>query len=435
MSVIEPLSRPRLEAPASHVDVAIVGAGGAGIAAARRCLALGLRVAVLEARDRVGGRAVTASFGGHPVDLGAHWLHAGRLNPLVRLGLGRGEPLRRAPRGSHIVVEGRFGDRQDSDGHARAFDRADRAIASASSRPADTSLAAAMPPLGRWGGPVAATFALVSGRPLAEVSAKDFPSEEFGDNWFVRGGYGSYLARLASGLPIALRCPVHRIDWSGQGVRLDTAQGPVTAGAAIVTAPMGVLAAGAIRFAPELPAALGEAIASFLPATYEHVVLNWPGAPFRRPDRLAKLVSRRGSHGMMTRIDDAPFHYLELDHAAVRAQAGRGPQALGRLGRDVLARHFGARAIHDLRVLAATDWVGDPWSRGAWAVAAPGHHRDRDQLARPVGERIWFAGEANMRAMWGTVGGAWDSGEAAAEAAVARLRRSAASMAEVLREQ
>src|SRR5215207_11068200 len=90
-------SSSALRPPPETVDVAVVGAGAAGVAAARRLLATGLKVVVLEARSRIGGRAVTILMKGHPVDLGAHWLHAGPINPLVRLGQERGEPLRRAP--------------------------------------------------------------------------------------------------------------------------------------------------------------------------------------------------------------------------------------------------------------------------------------------------------------------------------------------------
>ena len=420
--MIIPADQPALVAPSSDVDVAIVGSGAAGIAAARRCLARGLTVAVLEARDRVGGRTVTARFAGHPIDLGAHWLHAGALNPLVRLGLARGEPLRRAPRGGHVVMRGRFGGKADQHANGRAFEQLDRSVAMAARQPDDRSIAAAMPPLGRWRKPVEATFALISGRPLGDVSAQDFPSDEFADNYFIRGGYGSYLARLATGLPVALRTPVELIDWSGSGLRLEGARGIVTARAAIVTAPVPVLAAGGLRFTPDLPADTASAIAGFLPGTYEHVVLNWPRSPFREPDRLAKLTGSRLNLGMLTRIDAAPFHYLELDHETVRPFVGRDRRALARLARTFLIDQFGRGATEGLRVMAVTDWMNDPHSLCAWAVVPPGRAMDRATLSRPVGDRIRFAGEANSRAMWGTTGGAWEEGERAADALADNLR-------------
>jgi monoamine oxidase len=405
--------------PSGEVDVLVVGAGAAGIAAARASLANGLSVAVVEARPRVGGRAVTVALGGHPVDLGAHWLHAGDLNPLVRLGRSRREPLRRAPGTGQVVVGGRVGTRQDRIEHGRAFDRADLAFSGAARGEHDASLAAVMPPLGRWRGAIEATMALISGRPLPEVSVKDFPSDEFGNNYFIRGGYGSYLARLASGLPIRLDCPVTALDWSGVGVSAETRRGKLRARAAVVTVPTPLLQAGAVRFTPALPAETAEAIAGFLPGAYEHVVLNWPASPFRGADRLTKILTARANRGLLTCIDGAPMHYLELDYATVAGAGGR--DRVARLARDFLIDSFGPAAIRPLRVLAVTDWLNDPWSLSAWAVVPPGRVAIRRELAQPVGDRIWFAGEAISQSLWGTVGGAWAEGERAVGEIAAKL--------------
>ncbi|MBN6819174.1 NAD(P)-binding protein, partial [Methylobacterium organophilum] len=111
-----------------HPEVLVIGAGAAGIGAARTLAARGVSVAVLEARDRVGGRALTVSLRGHALDLGAHWLHAGPINPLVALGRARGERLRRAAQESHVWVGGRPGRADDVRANGRAFDRADRAM-------------------------------------------------------------------------------------------------------------------------------------------------------------------------------------------------------------------------------------------------------------------------------------------------------------------
>ncbi|NNM73462.1 FAD-dependent oxidoreductase [Enterovirga sp. DB1703] len=420
-SVHRPISTPSLAEPEGEVDVAIVGAGAAGIAAARFCRAAGASTAVLEARDRVGGRAVTVRLGGHAVDLGAHWLHAGGLNPLVRLGRERGEAIRRAPGQGHVVLDGRFGTRADREAHGRGFEAADRAFAAAARRDGDVSLAQALPPLGRWRAPIAATMALISGRPLAEVSAQDFPSDEFGDNYFIRGGYGAFLARLAAGLPVRLGCPVTAIDWSGPGVRLSTPRGTVRARAAVVTVPMPLLAGGAIRFAPGLPPGMAEALSGFLPGAYEHVVLQWPDAPFRGADRLAKIVTVRRSLGLLTWIEGAPIHYLELDYATALAASGRDRAA--RLARDFLAGVLGTHAIRNMRVLAVTDWLSDPLSRSSWSVVPPGRVAIRTEAAKPVADRIWFAGEATSRSLWGTVGGAWEEGERAAREVLAIVGR------------
>ncbi|MBE7246903.1 MAG: FAD-dependent oxidoreductase, partial [Actinomycetospora chiangmaiensis] len=313
---LSPDYRPALASLPEAPDVVVIGAGAAGIAAARTLVAAGMSVAVLEARDRVGGRAWTVSLRGHPVDLGAHWLHAGPINPLVALGRKRGERLFRAPQDSHTWVARRPALPREARASARAFALADHAMTGSAGkegedRPAATALPAAPGP---WGRRVAQVHGLVSGRPLGEVSLQDFPSMEYGDNFFVAGGYGNYLARLARGLPIRLAAPVGRIDWSGQRVRITTETGDLfSARAAIVTVPMMVLREGP-AFSPPLPNAVRAAIDGFTTGIYEHAVLHWPSSPFRGRDRLVAIHGgRHAPPGLLTRIDGTPFHYYELD--------------------------------------------------------------------------------------------------------------------------
>jgi monoamine oxidase len=423
-AAMQPVTHPPLHRPADHVDVAIVGAGAAGIAAARRCLSRGLTVAVLEARDRVGGRAVTVPLKGHAVDLGAHWLHAGPINPLVRLGYARGEALRQAPVDGHLVLRGRLARRAQRTALHGAFELADRALTLAARASDDGAAAAALPLLGPWRERIATVHGLVSGRPLAQVSLHDFPSMEYADNRFIAGGFGAYVARLASGLPVALGTAVQGIDWSGPGVRLETATGTVRARAAVVTVPVMVLQADGIRFTPVLPDVTLAALSGFLSGTYEHVVLHWPGSPFSDRDRLATILGRRlNPPGLLTRIDGTPFHYLELDHPTAERLRPHGPDAARRYARAVLTEHFGARSLHGLSIPAVTSWKTDPHALGSWAVAPPGHAPAREHLRAAVGERLWFAGEALSREQWGTVGGAWEQGERAADAVAETLAR------------
>ena len=406
----------------SDPDVIVVGAGAAGIAAARRLTARGLRVAVLEARDRVGGRAVTTILKGHPVDLGAHWLHAGPINPLVALARHRGEPLRQAPVEGHVFVNGRLVSRRERAVFDRAFALADRALTAAARSGDDRAAADALPPMGPWGRRVAAVHGLVSGRPLDEVSLHDFPSLEYADNRFIAGGLGAYLARLARGLPIRTGTPVRSIDWSGAGVSVDSDAGTLRARAVVLTVPMAVLQHDGLRFSPGLPGRLRDAVDGFTQGLYEHVVLHWPRSPFRGADKLATLVGRHAQPpGLLTGIDGTSFHFFELDALAAQALDDRDPHAPARFARAVLAEHFGHRALADLTVPATTAWRRDPWARASWAVVPPGRFAIRDALKAPVGDRIWFAGEALSRAQWGTVGGAWEEATRAADDIAARV--------------
>lgn len=401
------------------IDVAIIGAGPAGIAAGRALIASGRSVMLVEARGRIGGRTLTLPFAGHPVDLGAHWLHAGPINPVVRLARGLGWRLTRAPQARHLFLEGRPARAAEDRAYEQAFARADGALTREAGGAGDVA-GEALPQLGPWRAPVAAITGLVCGRPLRDISHADFASAEYADNLFAPGGFGALVARLGRGLPVRLGAPVSAVDWGGRGVAVETPEGRITARACIVTIPPIVLQRGAVRFSPALPPAMGGAIARFRPAIYEHVLLRWPGAPFRGRDRIATLTGRRlPGVGMLTCLDGTALHYLELDQPMTEGLGARGE---AHLARDMLAGQFGHRAIHGLQVLHVTRWRTDPWSLSSWSCAPPGAAGIRDQLAEPVEGKLFFAGEATDHLQWGTVGGAWAQGERAAAQALEALR-------------
>ena len=165
------------------------------------------------------------------------------------------------------------------------------------------------------------------------------------------------------------------------------------------------------------------------------MILHWPDAPFRDRDRIAQLIGgglaradlgsgRLEPPGFLTRIDGAPFHYLELDQPHAAALDGRDADAPARLARAMLVAQFGTRAIANARVAAATAWRHDPWSRASWAVIPPGRAPARQALKAPAGNRVWFAGEALSREQWGTAGGAWEEGTRAADEIAAALGES-----------
>ncbi len=178
------------------------------------------------------------------------------VNPLVALGHARSEPLRRAAQDGHLWVGRRRGRASEQSAFSRAFDVADRAMTLAAGRAQDGPAVRAVPPsLGPWRERITLVHALVSGRPLTEVSLHDWPSLEYGDNFFISGGYGAYLARLATGLPIRLHAAISGIDTTGPRVAIRLEDGGTLATeAVIVTVPIPVLQRS-VRFDPPLPLA------------------------------------------------------------------------------------------------------------------------------------------------------------------------------------
>jgi monoamine oxidase len=90
---------------------------------------------------------------------------------------------------------------------------------------------------------------------------------------------------------------------------------------------------------------------------------------------------------------------------------------------DELGRQLGADVKKHLRPLACSAWHNDPFARGSYSYARPGHAEDRARLAAPVEDRVFFAGEACSPHDFSTAHGAYLSGRAAAEQAIAALKR------------
>jgi hypothetical protein len=410
------------------VDIAIIGAGSAGIAAARLCRrqAPQLTCRIYEARDRLGGRATTSSFFGQPIDLAAHWMHMEAANPLVTLAAELGIATIPAPTMRPTYVDGKKQDRAETAPFRQAWEQIAAKALSLARADADLSVADCLPAPGPWSDAIAFSHGLYCGRAVEEVSAFDYARVEESSNRFPRGGYGTVLAALTHGLAIRSGVAIDGIDWSGEQVRLVTGGSGISARATIVTVPVMVLQAGGVSFSPRLPSRHAKAIGAFLRGCYEHVIIRWPDSPFDDgPDQLTLFKgSRTRSISMLTRIEGSDFHYVEIGGPLLTEFQGSASQKKTfsvAFVQSELRRHFGSAACANIEIIHVTDWWNDPFSLGSWSVAPPGHALAREALQESVGGLIWFAGEACSPKQWGTAGGAWIEGERAALAVLEHL--------------
>ncbi len=410
-------------------DVLVIGAGAAGIAAARAVQAAGHSVLVLEARDRVGGRAVTDHRLGLPFDLGAAWLHNAEDNPLVPLARELGLDLADsdALRQERTLV----GDRPASTAELAAYDAAwaaFQAAVRAHSGGPDISVAQAVPQGGPWDATVAAWQGdIIAAAPLDRLSLADFAATALdGRNMMVEAGIGTLLALLAAGLPIRLSAAVERLRWGGTWAVAEGGFGTIRARSVIVTLPSSLIAAEALRFEPPLPTAVQQAAAD-LPLGQVAKV------GFRGADGLGLpafcSIDRQVAPGeALVAMSARPFgRDLLACHVggdAAAALEAAGDAALEDFMRAEVASRFGRQAARALAPKPiVTNWQRDPMARGVYSYARPGRAAARDLLAQPLaGGRLCLAGEACHARLAGTVGGAWKSGTVAAETALAALR-------------
>ena len=407
-------------ATSADCDVAIIGAGVAGLAAARHLMDKGVSVRVLEARNRIGGRAFTDHQSlGVPFDRGCTYLHGGASNPLADMARRSGieiKPLAAADK-SKIWV----GNRQASSAEYGEIDACEvaigRSLLAAGRKGTDQSARDAtghLPP-SKWSEMVESWFEL--GCDFSDASVLDWYNNESGPDFICPSGLGNLVAGFGAKVPVSLNSQVREIDWSGKALKISSANGTLTCSHCIVTVPVAVLAAGDIHFTPRLPAWKQQALDSMVAAAYVTIGIKFVDRHVLPVEQNAWFVPWRPNRGTLMYLNDAGGQ--GLCRAEAGGQAARDLVALGEKGAvdfaiSELVEALGSDVRRKFVNGVTTDWMSDPFSRGAWAWAAPGQSHLRKSLSRDIDGRLLFAGEACHASMFATCHGAMVSGRDAA---------------------
>ena len=389
---------------AADLDVAIVGAGVAGLSAAKTLMGKGKRVLVVEARNRIGGRTFTDTSLGFPFDMGAAGLVPG--SPLAReLGARAAPP----PLAGAILVNGKELSRDD-------YARYDKVSA---------ELAKKIEEVRKLLPGVDPRQVLVPKEALEQVAlAELLQRPPFQGEQDVPEGVGLLVARWAAHVPVKTSTRVVRLDSTGPLVRIVTPTGEIKARAAIVAVPVGVLAANAIGFAPPLKADKRAAIAALPMALYDKVAVGLSRHAIEAP--ADARVTALTAHGQVLRVVVQPGGrngaVVLAPGDEARQLEANGPSAAHAWALSALAEIFGKTLRTAFAGAVATRWGQDVYARGAWSVARPGQagERDRIVLSQPHDRRIFFAGEATDG---GDLAGAHSSGVRAATEALTLLGR------------
>ncbi|MCK1543045.1 FAD-dependent oxidoreductase [Bradyrhizobium sp. 160] len=409
----------------SSVDVAIIGAGAAGLGAAHALHGSGLSVIVLEARNRLGGRAWTVQASPDVTfDVGCGWLHSADKNSFVAIARQLGFEIN-----TDLPP---WGDRAYGDAFPEAeriafadaidefYERAWEAAESGEDAPASCYLE----PGNRWNPMIDAVSTYVNGCELDQVSILDM--ERYEDtyfNWRVRAGYGTLIAAYGVPCPVALNCNVTLVDHSGQRIRLQTSQGTMIVNKVIVTVPTNLIADEAIRFSPPLPAKLDAARGLPLGVNDKVTLALADAEAFPKDGNLrgATMRTAMGTYHIRPFGQPCIDGFFGGSFARQLEDAGEGAFAAHSI--DEIAGFLGNDIRRKLKPLRESRWAHDPFARGSYSHALPGHADDRAVLAAPVDGRLFFAGEATSPNFFSTAHGARDSGERAAREVLAALGR------------
>src|SRR2546423_1680784 len=241
-------------------DVVVIGAGAAGIAAARRVAEAHVPVVLLEARGRVGGRAWAYHAGDLALDLGCGWLHSADENELAAPAPKLGFPVDAyPPPWSRPAYEANFTAAAQKD-YWRTWERFYSCVDAAAKAGSDRPMSDCFEPGGRWNAMLGAMVTYINGAEAEKISLREYAFyHDSGVNKRVRRGYGALIEAYAAGLDVRLNCPVTLIDHSGARLRIVTPRGDISARAAIIAVPPGVMANESLRFSPALPDKLAAA--------------------------------------------------------------------------------------------------------------------------------------------------------------------------------
>jgi monoamine oxidase len=408
----------------NEFEVVVIGGGAAGVAAARRLHEAGVDALILEARERLGGRAWTImDSSGRPLDLGCGWLHSADRNPWREIAETRGMTIDRTPPPwTRPYAQTGFPKSEQTAFVEALMDFRHRCDEIGEAGP-DRAASTMLEPGGRWSPMINAVSTFYSGAELDRVSVQDLARyDDTGVNWRVVEGYGALVASHGAGLPTRLGCKAERIDHSGGRLRVETAEGAIIADAAIVTLPSALLADKADLFLPVLPEKV-EAAAGLPLGLADKLFLSLADADqFDRDSRC---------FGHTDRTETAAYHIRPFGRPmiegffggrlAVELEKG-GIAAFYDFALDELTGIFGAGFKRRVKPIEAHGWWSDPLARGSYSFALPGKADCRATLAAPVEDRLFFAGEACSREDFSTAHGAYRTGLAAADQAIAALR-------------
>jgi monoamine oxidase len=409
----------------TDADVLVVGAGAAGISAARRLHEASIRCLLVEARTRLGGRAWTVLDGmGFALDLGCGWFHSADRNPWVAIAQQQGATIDKTPPAwTRPAMEIGFPRAQQDDFRkalASFFSRLERAEELASDVPA----AALLEPGCRWNDLINAASTYINGAELERVSAKDFNRyADTGVNWRAIEGLGAVVTAYGANLPVMLDCPVARIDHRGKRLIVETTKGAIAADQVIVAVPSAILAAERLSFAPALPEKT-KAAAGLPLGLADKLFLSLDGAgEFEKDVRVFGRTDRTATAAYQFRPLARPQIEVYFGGGLAHELERSGEAAFFDFAVSELGALFGSTFARRLKPIHVHRWGLDPFSLGSYSFALPGASDCRVTLAEPVDNRLFFAGEACSVNDFSTAHGAWRTGVAAAEQVIAARNR------------
>jgi monoamine oxidase len=411
---------PGISFAQSNPDVVVIGAGAAGLSASAELMRRGISFVCIEGMNRIGGRCYTdMSTFGVPADHGAHWLHGHKQNEIAIFGKKHKDKFKiyKEPDRS-VVYDG--GNKVNENKLWKIYKKIEKIRETSSDKPFMDLIPEKIKKNDWFDTAHKASMA----RDFGEFSTYDDNNNWYDPGWdsgnaLCREGYGTLLAYYRKDVPVKLNTIVSEIKWGGQGVQVVTNKGTINAKACIVTVSAGVLKAEKIKFTPALPPRKYEALESVSMTVSNRVLMQLNKkflGKFKNDTNFYIKCNSNGakspetiSYGLL-KMSGTNVSLFGISGQFSKDLENEGSEAMIDFVLNKLKSAWGSKFYEKYGIKTiATGWANNPFTLGAYSGGVPGKSKKRRDIKLPVGDRIFFAGEATAGA-FSTVHGANRSG-------------------------
>ena len=416
----------------ANPDVVIIGAGIAGLEAAKTLHKKGVSFLIVEANNRIGGRIHTNNkIFGVPFDTHAHWMRASPDNPLISHGRSNGFDIYRDYGRQQYFVGNRQATTEEMTDLWKTDALFNKRIRSSALSGVTGSDDNARTALGEdffsqpWGYTVASEYGVWDmAQDSKDWSPKSWWNSLDAESWFCAEGYGSVAAHYGRAIPVSLATAAREIDWSGDHVVVTTSAGQIRARAAILTVSVGVLAAERIKFTPTLPVEKQEAINAI-----DMAVMNYIGLLFSEDvfgfgsdSYVYQQQTDETGVGYLTNTKNSNLTYGYVGGSQAKALERESMDTVIAYGLDGIKSMLGNDVENRFLKGFATACGKIPLFDGAYSAVRPGKSGARAILGRTLAKKLFFAGEATHGTQASTVNGGLESGRNSANQAAAYIK-------------
>jgi monoamine oxidase len=401
-------------------DIVVIGAGAAGVGAGLALARAGASFLILEAKDRIGGRAHSdTSSLGHLWDHGCHWFHSADKNVLRQIAdkLGHRYRDRYLPSMLGTYLDGRW---ETSAVREDFVWRLLGEVADAGKEGKDIAASELLDRTHPWSPMIHHWLNLMYSAEPDDIST--FDAGRYDDthlNYPVEDGYGALIARIAAPLPIRMGVAALKVKALANGVSVETSQGTIEARAAIVAVPARMMETGKLAIEPGLPQHIAQAFADVPMGWYEKIALLLDKSAFGTiVPSYVDIFDPVAPDTHPLNFEIQPFgRPIAITHIAgdfAREMERAGEPAMIDFALSTLVRAFGSDLRKHVKKGAITHWSSDKFINGAYSCAKPGRGLARTFFAEPIHDRIFLAGEHVHPTFMATAHGAYETGILAA---------------------